>query len=244
MMGEMLMVTKEQRHYAGPGAISRADIDLGLRAYMQRVFGLMGAGLAVTGLVAYLVAGSPAMLGLIYGTPLKWVVIFAPVALAFFFGMRIHAMSAGAAQALFWVFSGVMGLSLAYVFIVFTGESITRTFFIAAATFAATALYGYTTKRDLTGMGSFLLMGLIGLIIASVVNIFMASGALQWTISVLGVLIFTGLTAYDAQKIKEMYWEGDSAEIGTKKAVMGALNLYMDFINLFLFMLQFFGDRR
>jgi FtsH-binding integral membrane protein len=244
LMGEMLMVTTPERQYAGQTVVSRTDIDQGLRAYMLRVFGLMGAGLAVTGLVALFVANSPAMLGVLYGTPLRWVVIFAPVVLAFIFGMRIQSMSAGAAQALFWVFAGAMGLSLASIFIIYTGESVARTFFIAAGTFAATALYGYTTKRDLTGMGSFLLMGVIGLIIASLVNIFLASSALQWTISILGVLIFTGLTAYDSQKIKEMYWAGDSAEIGTKKAVMGALNLYMDFINLFLFMLQFFGDRR
>ena len=238
------MAIRPERQYVDPGVVSRSDVDTGLRAYMQRVFGMMGMGLAITWLVAFFVAQSPAMIQAIYGTPLKWVVFLAPVILAFVFGMRIQAMRASSAQALFWVFSGVMGLSLASIFLVYTGESITRTFFIAAATFAATALYGYTTKRDLTGVGSFLFMGLIGLIIASLVNLFLASSALHWTISVLGVLIFTGLTAYDAQKIKELYWEGDGAEVGTKKAVMGALNLYMDFINLFLFMLQFFGDRR
>jgi FtsH-binding integral membrane protein len=238
------MALRPQGQFAGPTAVSRADIDLGLRAYMQRVFGMMGLGLGITGLVAFWVSNSPTMLQAIYGTPLIWVVFLAPVIMAFIFGMRIHAMRASTAQIMFWVFSGVMGLSLASIFLVYTGESITRTFFIAAATFAATALFGYTTKRDLTGMGSFLLMGLIGLIIASVVNIFLVSSALQWTISVLGVLIFTGLTAYDTQKIKEMYFEGDGAEVGTKKAVIGALNLYMDFINLFLFLLQFFGDRR
>ena len=238
------MALRPQGQYAGPTTVSRADIDLGLRAYMQRVFGMMGLGLGITGLVAYWVSNSPTMLQAIYGTPLIWVVFLAPVIMAFIFGMRIHAMRARTAQIMFWVFSGVMGLSLASIFLVYTGESITRTFFIAAGTFAATALYGYTTKRDLTGMGSFLFMGLIGLIIASVVNIFLVSTALQWTISVLGVLIFTGLTAYDTQKIKEMYYEGDGAEVGTKKAVLGALNLYMDFINLFRFLLQFFGDRR
>ena len=238
------MALRPQGQFAGPTTVSRADIDVGLRAYMQRVFGMMGLGLGITGLVAFWVSNSPTMLQAIYGTPLIWVVFLAPVIMAFIFGMRIHAMRASTAQIMFWVFSGVMGLSLASIFLVYTGESITRTFFIAAGTFAATALFGYTTKRDLTGMGSFLFMGLIGLIIASVVNIFLVSTALQWTISVLGVLIFTGLTAYDTQKIKEMYWEGDGAEIGTKKAVMGALKLYMDFINLFLFLLQFFGDRR
>ena len=238
------MALRPQGQYAGPTVIARADIDPGLRAYMQRVFGMMGLGLGITGLVAYLVAQSPAMIQAIYGSPLMWVVFLAPVVMAFIFGMRIKTMRATTAQVLFWVFSGVMGLSLASIFLVYTGESITRTFFIAAATFAATALYGYTTKRDLTGIGSLLFMGLIGIIVASLVNLFLASSALHWTISILGVLIFTGLTAHDSQKIKGMYSEDDGAEIGTKKAVMGALNLYMDFINLFLFLLQFFGDRR
>jgi FtsH-binding integral membrane protein len=219
-------------------------MDLGLRAYMQKVFGYMALGLTITGLVAFFTAQSETMLGLVFGTPLKWVVFLAPIGIAMLFGFKIHSMRASTAQLVFWIFSGVMGLSLASIFVVYTGESVARTFFIAAATFAGMALYGYTTKRDLSGLGSFLIMGVFGLLIAMVVNIFLASSALQFAISVVGVLVFTGLTAYDAQKIKEMYWEGDGAEVGTKKAVMGALNLYLDFINLFLFMLQFLGDRR
>ncbi len=238
------MAIRPQQQYINPTVVAGGEVDQGLRTYMQRVFGMMGLGLAITGLVAFFVAQSPALIAAIYGTPLKWVVFLAPIGFAVFFGMRIQAMRASTAQALFWLFSGVMGLSLASIFLVYTGESITRTFFITAATFAATALYGYTTKRDLTSMGSFLFMGLIGLIVASLVNLFLVSSALHWTISVLGVFIFTGLTAYDAQKIKEMYWQGDGAEIGTKKAVLGALNLYMDFINLLLFMLRFLGERR
>lgn len=221
-----------------------ADIDVGLRAYMQKVFALMAGGTAVTGLVAFLTAQSPAMLEVIYGTPLRWVVFLAPIGIALLFGLRIHAMRASTAQMVFWLFSAVMGLSLASIFIVYTGESIARTFFIAAATFAGMALYGYTTKRDLSGIGSFLIMGVWGLLIAMVVNIFLASSALQMTISIIGVLIFTGLTAYDAQKIKQMYHAGDDAEIGTKKAVMGALNLYLDLVNIFIFLLHIVGDRR
>ena len=240
------MATGPQREYVTrtvQGRDQAAEIDVGLRAYMQKVFGLMAAGTAVTGLVAFFGAQSGLYLA-IAQTPLIWVVVFAPLAFAFFFGMRIHAMRAATAQALFWVFSALMGLSLSYIFLAYTSESIASTFFIAAATFAGMALWGYTTKRDLTGMGSFLMMGVFGLIIAMVVNMFLGSSALHWAISLIGVGVFTGLTAYDAQKIKEMYWEGDGHEVGTKKAVMGALRLYLDFINLFIFLLQFLGDRR
>jgi FtsH-binding integral membrane protein len=226
-----------------PAGARAAEIDVGLRAYMQKVFGLMAAGTAVTGLVAYVGAVSGIYLQLAQ-TPLIWVVVFSPLVFAFIFGMRIHAMRASTAQMLFWAFSALMGLSLSYVFLAYTGASIARTFFIAAATFAGMALYGYTTKRDLSAIGSFLIMGVVGLIIASIVNIFLQSSALHWTISLIGVLVFTGLTAYDAQRIKEMYYAGDGAEVATKKAVMGALQLYLDFINLFVFLLQFLGDRR
>jgi hypothetical protein len=226
-----------------PAGARAAEIDVGLRAYMQKVFGLMAAGTAVTGLVAYFGAVSGIYVQLAQ-TPLIWVVVFSPLVFAFIFGMRIHAMRASTAQMLFWAFSALMGLSLSYVFLAYTGTSIARTFFIAAATFAGMALYGYTTKRDLTGIGSFLIMGVFGLLIAMLVNLFLQSSALGWAISVIGVLVFTGLTAYDAQKIKEMYYAGDGAEVATKKAVLGALNLYLDFINLFLFMLQFLGERR
>lgn len=241
------MATGPQRDYLGraqmPAGVRAAEIDVGLRAYMQKVFGLMAGGTAVTGLVAYFGATSGIYMQ-IAQTPFIWVLVFAPLAFAMFFGMKINSMRASTAQALFWVFSALMGLSLSYIFIRFTGASIARTFFIAASTFAGMALYGYTTKRDLTAIGSFLIMGVLGLFVAMVVNLFLASSALHWAISVIGVLVFTGLTAYDAQKIKEMYYAGDGTEVATKKAVMGALNLYLDFINLFVFLLQFLGDRR
>jgi len=221
-----------------------AQIDVGLRQYMLRVYNYMAGGLALTGLVAYVVAHSPALLGAIYGTPLQWVVMLAPLGIAFFFGFRIQSMSVTTAQALYWVFATLMGASIAFIFVVYTMESVARTFFITAGMFAAMSLYGYTTKRDLSGMGSFLFMGLIGLIIAMIVNIFLASSALQFAISVIGVLVFTGLAAYDTQRIKEWYVESDGGDVVAKKAIFGALNLYLDFINLFLFLLRFLGVAR
>jgi FtsH-binding integral membrane protein len=227
-----------------PAGARAAEIDVGLRAYMQKVFGLMGMGTAVTGLVAYFTSQSPAMLELIYNTPLRWVVMLAPLGFVLVLSFGINRMRASTAQLTFWAFAAVMGLSLASIFLVYTGQSIVTTFFVSSATFLAMALYGYTTKRDLTGWGSFLFMGLIGLIVASLVGLFVQSTALQFAISVIGVLIFTGLTAYDTQKIKEMYYAGDNSETYGKKAVMGALSLYLDFINLFLYLLRFIGDRR
>ena len=243
----------ELRNYnarAGAGTVADAGIDEGLRAYMLRVYNLMALGLAITGLAAWgafnfaVSDGQLTAFGeAIYLSPLRWVVILAPLAMVFFLSFRIHKMSVAAAQTTFWVYAGLVGLSLSTVFLVFTGESIVRTFFITATAFGGLSLYGYTTKRDLSAMGSFLIMGLFGLIIASVVNIFLGSTALQFAISVIGVLVFAGLTAYDTQQIKEMYYEGDSAEVGGRKAIMGALRLYLDFINLFMFLLQFMGNR-
>lgn len=219
-------------------------IDEGLRGYMLSVFNYMGIGLAITGLVAYIVGSTPALYGPIFGSPLKWVVMLAPLGFVFFLSARIHAMSTSAAQATFWLFAAVMGLSLASIFLVFTGESIARVFFITAATFGAVSLWGYTTKRDLTGMGSFLFMGLIGIVIASLVNIFVGSSALQFAISVIGVLVFTGLTAYDVQRIKSEYYAyGSAGEMVAKGAIMGALSLYLNFINLFTSLLSLFGNR-
>ena len=242
------MATGPQRDYFGrsqmPAGARAAELDVGLRAYMQKVFGLMGLGTAITGLVAFFTANSPAMLQVLYGTPLRYVIFLAPLAFVLVLSFGIQRMRASTAQLVFWLFAGVMGLSLASIFLVYTGQSIVTTFFVSSATFFGMALYGYTTKRDLTGWGSFLFMGLIGLLIASLVGLFVQSSALQFAISVIGVLIFTGLTAYDTQKIKEMYYAGDDAEIGGKKAVMGALRLYLDFINLFLYLLRFIGDRR
>ncbi len=231
---------------------TRADtsIDEGLRSYMIRVYNLMALGLAITGVAAFATAqmavtnGQLTQFGaVLFTSPLRWVVMLAPLGFVFFLSARINKMSVPAAQTTFWAFAGLMGLSLASIFLVYTGESIVRTFFITAASFGALSLWGYTTKRDLTGMGSFMFMGLIGLIIASLVNIFLQSSAMQFAISAIGVLVFAGLTAYDTQAIKEMYYEGDGEAVMGRKAIMGALRLYLDFINLFLFLLQFLGNR-
>jgi FtsH-binding integral membrane protein len=220
-----------------------AAIDAGLRRYMLQVYNTMAGGLALTGLVAY-AAVATGLYQQIAGTPLIWVVMLAPLAAVMFLSFRIEKMSTGAAMATFWVYAGLMGLSLAGIFLVFTGTSIARIFFITAATFAATSLYGYTTRRDLSGFGSFLFMGLIGIVIASLVNIFIGSTALQFAISVITVLVFTGLTAYDTQRIKEVYLASDAGDVMAKKALLGALALYLDFINIFLALLQLFGERR
>jgi uncharacterized protein len=224
-------------------APSGAVYDEGLRRHMLRVYNIMGLGLALTGVVAMAVASTPAIYQPIFGTPLKWVVMLAPLAFIFVFSMKMETMTAATAQTLFWAFCALMGLSMASIFLVFTGQSIARTFFITAAMFGATSLYGYTTKRDLSKMGSFLMMGLIGIVIASLVNLFLGSSALQFAISVIGVLVFTGLTAYDTQSIKERYAEGWGQEGNTKLAVMGALSLYLNFINLFQMLLSLTGQR-
>jgi len=244
------------------GAQAGVAIDEGLRAYMLRVYNIMAMGLGITGVAALVVAmyattndpanavatlGNGKMLtnlgAVLYGSPLKWVVMLAPLAMVFFLSFRIEKMSVSAAQTTFWVYAAMMGVSLSSIFLVFTGSSITQTFFVTAASFGALSLYGYTTKKDLSGMGSFLIMGVFGLIIAMVVNIFLQSSALEFAISAIGVLIFAGLTAYDTQQIKEMYYEGDTDATAGRKAIMGALRLYLDFINLFMFMLQFLGNR-
>lgn len=230
-----------------------AQIDVGLREYMLRVYNYMASGLALTGIIAYLAANTPAILNLLYAvgpngavqaTPLAWIVMLSPLAFILVLSFGIERMQASTAQTVFWAFSAVMGLSLTNIFLMFTGASIARVFFITAGTFAAMSLYGYTTKRDLTGVGSFLFMGLIGIIIAMVVNMFIQSTALHFTISVIGVLVFVGLTAYDTQKIKLMYLESDGSEVMAKKAIMGAVRLYLDFINLFIMLLHLFGQRR
>ncbi|ACI56996.1 UNVERIFIED_ORG: hypothetical protein GGI57_000261 [Rhizobium aethiopicum] len=226
-------------------------IDQGLRAYMLKVYNLMALGLAITGVAAYLgfnfavQDGQLTQFGvLLFQSPLRWVVILAPLAAVFFLSFRINSMSVAAAQTTFWVYAGLVGLSLSSIFLVYTGQSVVQTFFVTAASFGALSLYGYTTKRDLSAMGSFLIMGLFGLIIASIVNIFLASSAMQFAISVIGVLIFAGLTAYDTQRIKELYLEADDVAVAGRKAIMGALTLYLDFINLFMFLLQFMGNRK
>ncbi|MCT8972301.1 Bax inhibitor-1/YccA family protein [Microbaculum sp. A6E488] len=231
--------------HAGVGAI-----DEGLRAYMLQVYNYMAIGLAVTGVVAFgaftMAVSGGQLTGFgqaIYASPLKWVIMLAPLGMVFFLSARLNSLSLGGAQMAFWIFAALMGLSLSSIFLVYTGNSIARVFFITAASFGALSLYGYTTKKDLSGWGSFLFMGLIGIIIASVVNIFLASSALQFAVSVIGVLVFAGLTAYDTQQIKEMYSAQDDGTMAGRKAIMGALRLYLDFINLFVMLLSLFGNR-
>ncbi|MXF80111.1 BAX inhibitor (BI)-1/YccA family protein [Brucella melitensis] len=244
-MADFRNIQAQQRPVGG--ARADAGIDQGLRSYMLGVYNMMAIGLAVTGLAAFgtavLAQSNPAFQQLLFASPLRWVIMLAPLAAVFFLSFRIQSLSVGTAQAIFWGYAALVGLSLSSIFIVFTGQSIVRTFFVTAASFGALSLYGYTTKRNLSAMGSFLMMGLFGLILASVVNIFLGSTALQFAISVIGVLIFAGLTAYDTQEIKEMYYEGDAADTQGRKIVMGALRLYLDFINMFLFLLQFMGNR-
>ena len=228
---------------------SETYVDQGLRQYMIKVFNYMGAGLLVTALVAYLFATTPMLWNLLYSskgmTPLGWIVTLAPLIMVFAFNYVAANKSLSTLQTMFWLFSALMGASLSWVCLAYTGHSITRVFLISASTFGALSLYGYTTNRDLTKIGSFLFMGLVGLIIASVVNIFMQSTALYWALSYIGVAIFVGLTAFDAQRIKQMYYYGDSSgELTARYAISGALNLYLDFINLFLYLLRIFGDRR
>ena len=228
-----------------PAVGAAVDVDVGLRDYMLRIYNYMASGLALTGIVAYLFAQS-GLYQELARTPLIYLVMLAPLGFVLALSYGIERMQASTAQALFWVFAAVMGISLASVFIVFTGESVARVFFITAGTFAAMSLYGYTTQRDLSQFGAFLIMGLIGIVIASLVNIFIGSSALQFAISVIGVIVFVGLTAWDTQRIKETYFEIDHSDgqLAGKTAIMGALSLYLDFINLFMMLLQLLGARR
>ena len=238
-------------------AVAGESIDQGLRSYMLKVYNFMASGVLLTGFIALglfkfsvitdqsgNITGLTSLGSAIYTSALMWVIALAPLGIVFYMSFGINKMSAGRAQTVFWIYAALMGASLSSIFLQYTGASISRVFFITAGTFGVMSLYGYTTKRDLTGWGSFLLMGLIGILIASLVNIFLKSPAVYWAVSVLGVLIFVGLTAYDTQKIKNMYFESDSSEISSKKAVMGALTLYLDFINLFIMLLRLFGQRR
>jgi uncharacterized protein len=236
------------------------EIDEGLRAYMLKVYNFMASGVLLTGFISLLVfeisggmeitLGASGLVGLtdfgqlIFNSGFRWIVMLAPLGIVIYMSFGIAKMSSSKAQMTFWIFAALMGASLASIFIVYEQMSIARVFFITAGTFGAMSIYGYTTKRDLTKLGSFLMMGLIGIIIASVVNMFMQSGLMHYVISILGVLIFVGLTAYDTQKIKNMYLVSDSGELMGKKAVMGALTLYLDFINLFIMLLRLFGQRR
>ena len=230
-----------------------AAFDEGLRTYMNKVYSLMGIGMLVTAGTAWGLStlaigpdGTATALGqAIYYSPLKWVIMFLPLVMVFAFGAAINRLSTAGATLLFYAFAAAMGASLSWIFLAYTGISIVQTFVATAAGFAGLSIYGYTTKRDLSGMGRFLMMGLIGLIVASIINIFLRSGGVQFAISTLGVLIFAGLTAYDTQRIKNTYLElanSDRDFLG-KSAIMGALTLYLDFLNLFLFLLQFMGTR-
>ena len=243
--------------------VRAADIDVGLRAHMNKVYGTMSVGMLITFACAWALSGmalttEPTQYALgngeyltglgyaLYASPLKWVVMLAPLAFVFGFGAMINRMSAATAQTVFYAFAAVMGISISSIFLVFTGYSIAQVFLITSIAFAGLSLYGYTTKKDISGWGTFLIMGVIGLLVAMVVNIFLQSPAIMFAISILGVLIFAGLTAYDTQKIKTTYLEhaahGDQEWLG-KAAIMGALNLYLDFINMFMFLLQLFGNR-
>ncbi len=221
----------------------RAGFDAGLRRHMLSIYNYMASGILLSGVVAMLFANS-GFAAKIVGTPLWWVIALAP--LGFVFGMSLGAnrMKTSTLQALFWGFCVVMGLSLSTIFLVFTGASIATTFVATSAAFAGLSLYGYTTKRDLSGMGTFLIMGVWGLLVAMLVNMFVQSSAMQFAISAIGVLIFAGLTAYDTQKLRAIYFQVAGSEFAGKAVVLGALNLYLDFINMFQFMLSFIGDRR
>jgi len=246
------MAEYDNRVRSWGGAADAAAIDVGLRAYMLRVYNYMLLGLALTGATAWFTSLDTPFRALFFTfsargysmSPLGWVALFAPLGLVMLLSFRIRQMSFSAVQTTFWVYAALMGIGLTPILLLYTGASVAQVFFVTSATFGAMSLWGYTTKRDLTGLGSFLFMGLIGIIIASLVNIFLQSGMMSWVISVLGVVIFTGLTAYDTQKIKEGYYVGNDGTVTGKNAIMGALTLYLDFINLFLMLLRLMGDRR
>jgi len=226
---------------AGANAMDQA-VDAGLRSYMLSVYNYMGSGVLLTGIVALLAFQSGFTASLV-GSPLMWVVALAPLAFVLVLSFGINKLSTPAAQALFWVYAAVMGLSMSTIFIAFTGTSIATTFFATAAAFIGLSLYGYTTKKDLSGFGTFLIMGVVGILVAMLINLFLQSSALSLAISVIGVLLFAGLTAYDTQKIKSMYFYVRGTDFVGKSVVMGALTLYLDFVNMFTFLLNLMGSR-
>ena len=239
---------RENQVNVGTAGRVGVEYDAGLRSYMLGIYNYMSLALGVTGIAAlgtaYFAATNPAVANAIYASPLRFVIMFAPLAFVLVLSFGINRLSTPAAQLTFWAFAAVMGVSMSWIFMVFTGSSIVQTFFVTAAAFGGLSLYGYTTKRNLSGMGSFLIMGLIGLILASIVNIFLAAPALHFAISVIGVLIFAGLTAWDTQRLKNQYdmIAGNAAAM-SRATIMGALSLYLDFINMFMFLLQFLGNR-
>ena len=226
--------------------IASADIDVGLRSHMNKVYALMSIGLFLTGGVAYIVGNNETLVMSLFTGMSRWVVMFAPLIVVFAMGSMINRLKASTAQLIFYAFSALMGLSISYIFMIYTSVSIAQTFLVTAIAFAGLSLYGYTTKRNISGMGGFLIMGVIGLIVASIINLWMQSPALMYAISILGVLIFAGLTAYDTQKIKNTYVQmaqNGQSEWIEKSAIMGALSLYLDFLNMFMFLLHLFGNR-
>jgi uncharacterized protein len=235
-----------QDRYTVPKSRGGSAIDEGLRAHMQRVYNMMSLGLVVTGVIAYWVGNTPQLFQAFHGTIISWVIILAPLGIVFF-GLtpsKVQRMSVGAVTGLYFLLTALFGISLSYIFLAYASESIARVFFITAGMFAATSIYGYTTKKDLTSMGSLLIMGVIGLIIAGLVNIFLQSAMVHFVTSVIGVIVFTGLTAWDTQRIKETYSAAHTGDTATKTAIMGALSLYLDFINLFMYLLRLFGNSR
>jgi uncharacterized protein len=251
------MAQVDNRHVqAGAGVRTDVVVDEGLRAYMLRVYNYMAGGILVTGIIAYLVSSAAitttptgtkvlTQFGqLIYASPFKWVIMLVPLAFVFFSSLRIYQMSVARAQFAFWLFAAAMGLSLSSIFLVYTGQSITQMFFVTAVAFGGLSLYGYITRKDLSGWDSFLIMGVFGVIFVWLINLFLQSSAVQFVISVIGLLVFSGLTAYDTQRVKDCYHElMDDVTATSKAAVMGALNLYLDFINMLLMLLQLFGRR-
>lgn len=237
----------QNNRYASHAATGSTALDAGLRSYMLGVYNHMTTALALTGLTAFgtkmLATNSPAVGQLLFGTPLSYVIMFAPLAMVMWMSFRINKMSPAKARTLFYIYAAMMGISLSTILLAFTGASVARAFFITAGAFAGLSIFGYTTKRDLTAMGGFLIVGVFGLILASIVNIFVQSSGMEFLISIVGVLLFAGLTAYDTQKIKSMYYAGDSRDAAARKSIFGALTLYLDFINMFLFMVQLLGNR-
>ncbi len=243
----------DPRFAAAPAVAEASGYDIGLRKYMLSIYNYMASGVLLTGIVALLVSSTPALLQLFFAagadgrvgpTILGWVAMLSPLAMVMAMSFGVNRMSESTLKTLFWAYAGLMGVSLSTIFLQYTGASIAQTFFVTAASFAALSLYGYTTKRDMSAFGKFLFMGLIGIVIASIANMFFRSGTTDLIISILGVLIFAGLTAYDTQRLKLMYDTVAGTDFAGKAAVMGALTLYLNFINLFMFLLRFMGDRR
>lgn len=237
----------QDNRFASTEAIRSTQIDVGMRSYMLGVYNHMTTALALTGFAAFgtklAVTAMPSLGMMLFGSPLMYVIMFAPLGMVMWLSFRINAMSPTKARTLFYAYALVMGLSLTTILFAFTGSSVARAFFITAGAFAALSIYGYTTKRDLSALGAFLIVGVVGLLLASIVNIFVASAGMEFIISIVGVLLFAGLTAYDTQKIKSMYNAGDDKATAARKSIFGALTLYLDFINMFLFLLRLLGNR-